>query len=173
MAVTPSATPIYALTIRAHVVCKNSIIATYAIVRGRNVIKVWYHHFDGAGVKALKRCKLEVLNEAIMAIGEGKKVSVCVEDDYILDFIRTGIMKGERYYQDIVDQLRTTLSLCSSVICSECISSTLFNAALQEYRSMKNLLYPGADAYLAACKRNNIQRRLNEARRFERAITNW
>lgn len=138
--VTPSAIPAYLIALRAHKI-KDSIIATYAIGRGRTYT-TGYSYTPLAQGKNIECCKLEILNAALEALGEGKKVTICTEDKFLQDFLESGHLKNEKKYQAVVDELLNHLSLCASVGYKKWADSMMFNAALQEYRSMKALYYP-------------------------------
>ena len=161
---TPSVTtPLQILTIRAHLVNKTTIIATYAFGTGNNFQTGHKIYWDTSG-KALKRAKLEILNQALMELGEDKSVSIETDDKFILGFLENGTFRNEAFYQDIVDHLRINLSLCSSVTHKSWITSSLFNAALQEYKSVKKELFPDTSpSYLEIFA---AQKRMREARQY-------
>lgn len=158
------------LTIRAHLVNKTTIIATYAFGTGNN-FQIGHKIYQDTSGKALKRAKLEILNQALMELGEDKRVNIETDDKFILDFLENGTFRNEAFYQDIVDHLRTNLSLCSSVTHKSWITSSLFNAALQEYKSVKKELFPDTSpSYLEIFA---ARKRMREARQYEAAISSW
>lgn len=163
-------TPSQILTIRAHVVNKTTIIASYAIGQGKT-FKTGYKTYQNISSKALKRCKLDILNQALVVLGEGQKVCIAVEEKFIQDFINEGKLINEQYYQDIVDELRINLSLCSSVTCKEFIPRPAFDAALTQYRHAKYDLLPDTDPFKAI--KIATDKRIREARRYETAISTW
>lgn len=160
-------TPTYLLTFRAHSLNSKTIIATYAFGTG--------NHFQTGNkvfqeISSLKKAKLEILNQALIALGEGKKVNIETDEKFILDFLKSGVMVGEKYYQDTVNDLRINLSLCSSVVCQPYIYPSLFNTALQEYKKAKAAFIPPMPSYKELWA---TQKRLREARQYEAAISTW
>lgn len=134
------------LTIRAYMAEENTIIATYAVGKDKTY-KTGSKTYRNTSKKAIKRCKLEILNQALLALGEGKNVRITVTEKFLQNFITEGKLINESYYQDIVDELRFNLSLCSSVACSEFIPKSAFEAALREYKHAKYDLLPDTDPY--------------------------
>lgn len=163
-------TPLQILTIRAHVVDKTTIIATYAVGHGKT-FKTGSKTYQNTSSKALKRCKLEILNQALLALGEGQRVCIAVEEKFLQDFINEGKLKNEYYYHDIVQELCFNLSLCSSVTCKEFVPRPAFDAALSQYKHAKYDLLPDTDPYKAI--KIATDRRIREARQYEAAISNW
>ncbi len=163
-------TPSQLLTIRAHLFNKNTIIATYAVGIGKR-FKVGNKVYENVDKKALKRCKLEILNQALITLGEGKRVSIEVEEIFLQEFLNYNILKNESYYQDIVDSLRINLSLCSSVSCKSHISRNAFDAALEEYRRVKrSIIHSDIPTYKELFAQH---KQMTEARKYEQAISNW
>lgn len=163
-------TPTCLLTIRVHLVNQTTIIATYAFGTGKT-FKTGHKVYQNTNGKALKRAKLEILNQALIALGENKRVSIELEEKFILDFLEKGTIRNGAFYQDIIDDLRISLSLCSSVTHKPWITPSLFNAALQEYKSVKKELFP--DTSPSYKEIFAAQKRLREARQYEAAISNW
>jgi len=160
-------TPTYLLTFRAHSLNSKTIIASYAFGTG--------NHFQTGSkvfqeISSLKRAKLEILNQALIAMGDGKKVNIETDEKFILDFFKSGIMKVEKSCQDAVNDLRINLSLCSSVVYQSYIYPGLFNAALQEYKKAKAAFIPPMPSYKELFA---AQKRLREARQYEAAISTW
>ncbi len=164
------ATPLNLLTIRAHLVFKTTIVASYAVGIGRN-IKVGSRIFKDTTIKNIKRAKLEILNDALAALGEGKRVAIEVEESFLWDFINTGVLKNEQHFQDIADSIRMKLSLCESVVCRQNIGSGIFNAALNEYRRAKVTAFPEPSPTYKEIFA--MQKKLKEARQYEMAVMNW
>lgn len=166
----PIITPIQLLTIRAHLLGNRTVIAAYAVGNGKS-FKTGHKVYKEVGRKNLKGIKLDILNQALMALGENKKVEIEVEEKFILDFITDNKLKNEPYYQDTVDNLRTNLSLCSSVSCKSWINRNLFNAALDEYKQVKKTVFP--DPTPTYKELFAQQKKLREARQYEKAISTW
>lgn len=158
------------LTIRVHAVNNNTIIACYAV--GQNgKFKTGSKVYQNVSNKAMKRCKLEILNQGLIALGEGKRVCIAVEENFIHDFINENKLINETYYQDIVEELRFHLSLCSSVICKSFVPREAFDAALKQYKHAKFDLLPDSDPYKQI--KMVTDRRIREAKQYEAAISNW
>lgn len=168
---TSSLTPIQQLTIRAHSVNKDCIIASYAFGHGRR-FHTGSKVYEGCSSKAIKGCKLDILNEALMALGEGKRVNIEVEEQFLLDFLRFNTLKNEAYYQALVDDLRINLSLCSSVTCNTWVSRGVFNAALGEYKTARYNHLPASDPY-KQIKMMAEKKKMKEAHQYEMEVTNW
>ena len=166
---TTQVTPSQHLTIRVHLVNKSTIIATYAVGTGKR-LKTGNKVYENVDKKALKRSKLEILNQALIALGDGQKVNIEIEETFLQEFINNNKLKNESYYQDIVDDLRIHLSLCSSVTCKSWISPNLFKAALDEYKRVKDDLFPPQPTYQEIFRK---RKQMTEARRYEAAISNW
>lgn len=168
--ITTIQTPTQILTIRVHLLQKNLIIATYAVGSGKR-FKVGNKVYENTSKKALKRCKLEILNRALETLGSGKKVSIEIEERLLQEFIDNDTLKNEKHYQDLADDIRINLNLCSSVTCKSTISHNAFNAALDEYRSVKQkVLHSDIPTYKELFAQH---RRMAEARKYEQAISNW
>lgn len=158
------------LTIRAHVVDKDTIIACYAV--GQNgKYKTGSKVYKNTTNKAMKRCKLEILNQALIALGEGQRLCVAVEEPFLQDFIKEGQLFNEEYYQDIVDEIRLHLSLCSSVICKSFIPREAFDAALKQYKHAKFDLLPDTDPFKQI--KMVTDRRIREAKQHEAEVSTW
>lgn len=163
-------TPLCSLTIRAHTISNNAIIASYAYCIGE-------HFHTGSKIlqeteaKGLIKAKIEILSQALTALGEGKRLNIEIDDKEILRFLKTGILEkyGDRY-QNIVDNLSMQLSLCSSVTCQSWVDYNLFNAALEEYRRAKADFIKPMPSYQELFA---AHKRLIEARKQEAAVLNW
>ena len=163
-------TPLCSLTIRAHTISNKIIIASYAYCIGRHFY-TGSKILQGAEAKDLINANIEILSQALTALGQGKRLNIEIDDKEILRFLKTGILEkyGDRY-QNIVDNLSMQLSLCSSATCQSWVDHSLFNAALQEYKRAKAEIIPPMPSYQELFA---AHKQLMEAKRQEAAVLNW